>query len=166
MESLPRESPGQRRMGRHGWLPAESRHRILRPRRAAPSRQGENKAAGNLPAAKLIQRLVRVGKRASCYLTTHFPGSCHYQNLTQILSGSDGGSLDADLSGSHQDRGKTYWISRQAYNQESTRGPQAIERCVIGCSRCRCHQRNVNSASIPQFLDRILVRSIDRCRST
>ena len=158
------------------WATRDRAARLARPQGVCPGPLGdfelahsggsENKAAGNLPTAELIQCLVRIGKGASCYLATHFAGGSHYQNLPQILSGSDGGSLDTDFSRGHQDRGKAYWISRQAHNQESTRGPQTIERRVVGCSRCRCHQRHVNSASIAQFPDHIGCSSIDCCRST
>jgi len=116
--------------------PIESLHRLLLAFALAPSGEIENKATGDLSAPEFVQGLVRIGKRARCYLATHFAGSSNCKNLPHVLSGADGGSLDTNFSGGHQDREKTYRISRQAHHQENTRGPQAIERRVIGCARC------------------------------
>src|ERR1700722_18373084 len=106
----------------------------------SPSRWSKNKAARNLATAELIQCFIYFRKWASSYLTTHFAAGSHCQNLPQVLSGSDSGSMDTDFSCSHQDRGKADRISRQAHNQERARGPHARERRVIGCSRRRSHK--------------------------
>jgi hypothetical protein len=47
----------------------------------ARSSESKNEAARNFSATEFIQGIVRVSKRAGRYLTTHFAGCSHRQNL-------------------------------------------------------------------------------------
>jgi len=76
----------------------------------------KNKSARNLATAELIQCFVRFRKRTRRHLATYAAGRSHCQNLSDILSGADSGSLDPNLPCRHQDRRKADRIRRQAHH--------------------------------------------------
>jgi hypothetical protein len=77
----------------------------------------QHKPARNLSPAQFLEDLVHLGQRLCRHFAVNPPGRSQGENLLQILSRTNGRSLNPDFARRHQDGRETNVLSGQAHGE-------------------------------------------------